>query len=442
MELKLKQYMESLGVMPSNGKILVACSGGLDSSVLVHMLYKLNYKTALAHVNFGLRQDENSREIQKLNELAEKLNLELHIYEPKTLEYANENGLSIQMAARELRYSFFETLLQANEYAFLATAHQADDNLENFFIYTLRGNMNAAYGGIALKNKKLIRPLLPFSREEILNYAGIEKISWCEDSSNEKDDYLRNRVRHHILPGIKFYYPNVLQDYYALSQDFSNWLYHLHAQCQQFLEKHSTYDAGEITFIPYSMKKNKLFIPAMNYLFKTYGFSKQNISDIIQSKKIGAAFHSSKRSIFVERKGLKLQNPSVNQHPILQNIEFKDLPKTIRFGKFKIKIKILDAFEQINMDKGWFFDTKNMRFPIQVRSYAQGDRMTLFGLDGTKKVSDILIDNKVENLEKPLIPILSDENSIFGLIPYRRSKLFVVTDNTLSTLHVDWSKSE
>ncbi len=194
-------------------KLLVASSGGIDSMVLTHLLSKLDYQISLAHCNFHLRGKESDLDEAFVVQTAKSIQIPHHIISFDTKEYAKEKNISIQMAARDLRYTWFEKLLQNQDLDFLLTAHHADDNLETFLINFSRGTGLEGLTGIPAINNKIIRTLLPFSRKEIEQYAKENKISWREDQSNKETKYLRNKLRHELIPLLKELNPSLLESF-------------------------------------------------------------------------------------------------------------------------------------------------------------------------------------------------------------------------------------
>ena len=184
-------------------KILVACSGGVDSVVLSYLLKKSGFSIALAHCNFSLRGSESDADENFVIDWADKLSIPVFTETFDTKEFAKDNKLSTQMAARELRYHWFSEILKDFNYDYVATGHHADDDLETFFINLSRGSGLQGLTGIPKVNKTIVRPLLKFSRDEILQYATKNKLKWREDSSNAGTDYLRNTLRHKVIPEYK-----------------------------------------------------------------------------------------------------------------------------------------------------------------------------------------------------------------------------------------------
>jgi len=199
-------------------KLLIAISGGVDSVVLTCLLKMLNFNVSLAHCNFQLRGEESDLDELFIKDLGEDLLLQTFIVSFNTKEYCKEKKISTQVAARELRYNYFETLIQEHSFDYVLTAHHADDNLETFLINLTRGTGLEGLAGIPLENGKIIRPLLPFSRSVILNFANEHAIKWREDKSNSEDKYVRNKIRHQVIPVLKSINPSLLSSFNNTSE--------------------------------------------------------------------------------------------------------------------------------------------------------------------------------------------------------------------------------
>ena len=203
MFIRFQQHIQKNFPFLSDSKVLIAISGGLDSVVLTHLLSKLGYTIALAHVNFQLRGDDSNKDEAFVNSLGKQLKKPVFTYISDTNNYTKQHKISVQMAAREIRYNWFEKLLVEKKYDYVLTAHHLDDSIETFFINLSRSSGLEGLTGIPEKNNRIIRPLLPFLRNEIHAYAQQNEISWREDISNATTHYLRNKIRHKLLPILK-----------------------------------------------------------------------------------------------------------------------------------------------------------------------------------------------------------------------------------------------
>ncbi len=216
---EFKEHLEGNFPKLLHEPFLIACSGGADSVVLAHLCEQLNLNFALAHAHFGLRGVESDQDASFVKDLANKYNKKYFVKHFNTEVYATNNKVSIQVAARELRYAWFEEIRQAENFSFCVTAHHADDNLETFLINLSRGTGLRGLIGIPEKTGVLARPLLPFNRAAILEYANDQQLIWREDSSNLEKKYLRNKIRHDLIPVLKSLHPRFM-DNFKQSQGF------------------------------------------------------------------------------------------------------------------------------------------------------------------------------------------------------------------------------
>lgn len=210
MRQKLSNHINSKLPFLKDKKLLIAISGGIDSVVLTHLLATLNFNISLAHCNFKLRNLESDLDEEFVKNLAEKLQIDCHSISFETEKIAQQNKESTQIAARNLRYNWFKELSKKHNFDYVLTAHHADDNLETFLINLTRGSGLDGFTGIPEINNSIVRPFLQFSRDEILNFATSNNISWREDKSNASTKYVRNKIRHQVLPVLKEINPNIL----------------------------------------------------------------------------------------------------------------------------------------------------------------------------------------------------------------------------------------
>ena len=216
---KLQKHINTNFTFLKSKKLLIAISGGLDSVVLTHLFSELKYDISLAHCNFNLRGTESDLDTKFVNNLSQKSYNQIFINYFETEKYAKEHKLSTQISARDLRYHWFQELAIEHQFDYILTAHHSDDNLETFLINLTRGTGLDGFTGIPAINENIVRPLLPFSREEILKYAIENKIEWREDASNASTKYIRNKIRHQVIPVLKEINPSLLETFAKTSME-------------------------------------------------------------------------------------------------------------------------------------------------------------------------------------------------------------------------------
>jgi len=273
----LKKHIKNRLSFLSSSKLLIAISGGVDSVVLTHLCHKLKLDFALAHCNFNLRGKESDADEQFVIQLAENLDIEVFIESFETNTYAKNNKLSTQMAARELRYDWFNRLAEQLGFEYILTAHHADDNLETFLINLSRGTGIGGLIGIPEINENVVRPLLPFSREDIKEYAKSEHLKWREDSSNASNKYLRNKLRHDVIPHLKEVNPQLLQNFNKTIEYLKDSKDIIKDRIDS-VSNHVIQDVNT-NGIRYNISEIKKLSNPKNYLYellKDYGFSEWN----------------------------------------------------------------------------------------------------------------------------------------------------------------------
>jgi tRNA(Ile)-lysidine synthase len=434
-----KRHIASLGIQIFNTRILVAVSGGVDSMTLLDLLISSGFDVGIAHVNFGLRGKESDLEEKFVQQYAMDNGLDFYCEAAETLELSKEEGLSIQMAARKLRYDFFERIANNFHYNFIATAHHADDNFENLFIYLIRNNIQAGFRGISPLSGNIVRPLLQFTRNEIVDYANANKLQWCEDSSNKKDNYLRNKIRHHIVPGIKEFYPEVMKDFMELSNDYREYLNKNHTQFECIIQKYlRVLNTGQV-LLNNEIATETNFEQILKYFFRKYGFGNQEAIKLIYSKRNGTIHSSDKAKVLITRAGwlISLAEFESDFEAIL--IEKNALPLDIILGYYRINLSNQQSELDWSDENSWYFDGDNIKYPIEIRPKRNGDRMTLFGMHGSKKISDLLIDAKIEVVDKSKLPLICDTTGILGILPLRRSAKYPINKQTKNILKITWN---
>lgn len=415
-------------------KVLVAISGGLDSVVLAHLLHQSGQQIILAHVNFTLRAEESDGDEQFVREFGKDLGVEVFVKRFETADYAVKNHLSIQVAARNLRYQWFEQLAEEQNCDYIAVAHHQDDQIETFFINLFRGSGMHGLKGMPEKNGKIIRPLLFAQRDEIEQYATKLGLSWRNDSSNTKDDYLRNRLRNNILPEI-----------YAVSPSartgIVHSLKHLAANEKLFNELISEKKTRLIhteSEMHYMLKSELSGIHRSDELLyeilRDYGCNESQ-TDAISSKiesGPGAVFYSQTHSLFIDRERIEIKK---FKEKVPEKIYFLEQETRSITEPFKLQTSILECSVNFVPERNPVvatFDLAEILFPIQIRRWQTGDRFIPFGMTGSKLVSDYFTDRHFTRSEKENSWLLCDRNGlILWVIGHRQSEIGRITSKTL-----------
>lgn len=396
-------------------KLLLAVSGGIDSMYMVKRaqsgaLFAFPVEFSVAHCNFNLRGEESDGDEAFVKEYCLRQGIEFFHKSFDTRSYARENKLSIEMAARELRYDWFASLCQ--EYGFEATvvAHNADDNAETLLLNMLRGCGSKGMRGMSADSgefpRRILRPLLDVSRESILNFMTEKHLAWREDSSNSEGQYKRNILRHEVFPVLKTLNPSYLQT-------FSKNMAHLRKAdeiCEDYYIEHK--DA--IRNIPelLSLKHwEYLLFRQMDEL----GFSEGTCQDLCRLLKSGENF--SGKSFFSPHFSLRLSSEHLDFLPIDQEDSEENCILVAAEGEYEIsgrrfRISLVKTPSELKAPKNSLYLSPSLHFPFYLRNWRKGDRIQLLGLKGSKKISDLFVDLKVAAHEKSSeVLLLQEENS-------------------------------
>ena len=421
-------------------KLLIAVSGGIDSVVLTHIFHELEYNIALAHCNFQLRGKESDGDEAFVEDLAKKLDIPVFIKKFDTLQFASEEKLSVQLAARKLRYDWFNELLHQKQYDYLITAHHADDAVETFLINLSRGTGLDGLTGIPKQNGKIIRPLLPFSREQIEKYAKEQKINWREDATNEETKYLRNKIRHKIIPILKELNPNFLSTF---SKTLDN-LQGIRAIADDRIEEVSKdviSESVDKSIFQFNIEKLKELNNPKAYLFemlKQYGFTEWNDVENLLNTQSGKYVYSNSHKLLKDREFLLLSK-IINS--VSEDIFF--IEKDSSFLKTeKISLKITETKEPVRSLKSLpstsiLIDKDLLKFPLIVRKWKEGDYFYPFEMKGKKKISKYFKDQKISNFEKENSWLLCSENDIVWVVGQRSDDRFKITDETKHIVQIE-----
>lgn len=408
-----------------SGKLILALSGGIDSMVLADLLLRAKVDFVAAHCNFHLRGEESDGDERFVKEFAEKNGLTIYVKHFDTVQYATEHGVSIEMAARDLRYSWFEELRQQLNYDYIAVAHHADDQLETFFINLLRGAGIRGLKGMRPVNGNIIRPLLDVSREEIHQYAMDNGIQWREDHTNAETQFLRNKIRHELLPVIdsisKAGRNAVLKSIGHLASE--NELY------RELLKKEMTQMVARDGKGQRLQLCTSQFSPLTSHLLfewlRDYGFNSDQVHFIYEAMngQPGTAFFSSTHRVTVERDGLEL-TPICQQNEALLELSYQQVEKDADFT--------IDHSQQVAQ-----LDYDKLTFPLQIRKWKVGDRFHPLGMKGSKLLSDFFVDQKMTTRQKEECLVLTTANDeIVWVVGRRIDDYYKVTDKTKTVLIV------
>lgn len=429
---RLEKHLEKKFGFLKDRKILIAVSGGIDSIVLTHLMHQLSYDCTLAHCNFNLRGTESDSDEAFVITLSKQLNLPVETIQFETLSYAEENKISIQMAARNLRYKWFQELTKKHHLDYIFTAHQKDDVLETFLINFTRGTGLDGLTGIPEINENIIRPLLIFDRNDIATYASENNIDWREDLSNSSTKYFRNKIRHQIVPILKELNPNLLKSFDKTLINLKESQTLVQDRIRNLKNHVTTFEENDT--IKISVKKIlELNNPKAHLyeLLKPYNFTAWKDVVNLLTAQTGKKLYSSTHRLVKSRDELiltKNTENSENSFLIFENTSQIQNPISLKISETK-------SSEGFNENTA-FLDKSLLKFPITVRKWEKGDYFYPIGMHGKKKLSKYFKDEKMSLIEKEQIWLLCSDHEIVWVIGRRLDNRYKTTNKTSTILKV------
>ncbi|QPH41516.1 tRNA lysidine(34) synthetase TilS [Pedobacter endophyticus] len=428
---QFRQFIEQHQLFAKDDKVLLAVSGGKDSVLMLHLFKAIGVNVGVAHCNFNLRGEEAQRDEHFVKMLATSLDVPVHITHFDTKKYAAENKISTQMAARDLRYHWFEQIRSEHKYECIALAQHQNDAVETVLINLVRGTGISGLHGILPKRGKLIRPLLFLSRNEIETAVAENNIGFVEDSSNLSTNYTRNKLRLQVIPHLKEINPNLEKTFEENMARFAELESFLALQVQELADNLliKRADGIYISLLDIAaLRPQKLLLYE---LLKPFGFVEKVVDAILQrlTSPSGTHFFSASHQAIINRKDLIIapQNTAdhLNQfiHPSTANI---------RFGDDEIALTFSDELKFEAVANKAFVNADRLIFPLVLRNWQNGDKFIPLGMRHLKKVSDFFIDAKVPLHLKHTTPILVNGNGqiiwIAGMRQDNRYKLTATTE--------------
>lgn len=435
----VRAYIEKQQLLAGDAPVLVGFSGGADSVALLSLLVQLDYTCIALHCNFHLRGDESIRDEEFAGETARNLGVPFHKIDFDTTAYAAEHSLSIEMAARELRYNWFEEMRQRLGAQAIAVAHHRDDSVETVLLNLIRGTGIRGLGGIRPKNGYVVRPLLTVSRSEILAWLEEQHLPYVTDSTNLSDAYTRNFIRLRVLPLLEELNPSVKASIARtadhLAETEAIYLYVVEEARRQLVEEGDRIPIARLTDYP---------SPAtiLYELLKPYGFTRQVADDIFRSlaKEPGKMFYSSDYRLLKDREYLLLSpvgKEEIQEYTFTADDVLEDIwrgPIELSFQKI-----VINSDFNIRKDKHIaYFDYDKLSFPLALRKWKEGDWFIPFGMKGRKKLSDYFSDHKFSRIDKEQTWLLCSGENILWIVGERSDNRFCIDKETKSVLVVNF----
>lgn len=414
---------------------LLACSGGKDSMVLAYALQKLQISFGIVHCNFKLRAEDSDLDENFVHDFAASQKIPFFTKDFQTKSLAQKNGQSIQMMARELRYTFFEETRLGNSFDFILTAHHLDDSLETQMINLSRGTGIKGLQGIPPQNEKILRPLHLCSRNKMDEYANFLGLKWREDISNASDNYQRNFIRHHISPVLKKSSPSFEKGYLQSLKNIQS-----DVELYQFLlgkikKEISIEEKGELEIDLKKLETYPSKTSILKFILQPFGFRDLSSIEKSNSSLTGKEFESEDYQAIINRGFLLIRKKvksSLKNHFISENDRKIEKPLALQFKKTPPEeIKLFDL-----ANDSAAFDLDKIKFPLEIRKWKNGDRFHPLGMKQSKKLSDFFIDQKVSKFDKSDYWLLCSGEAIIWIIGMRINELYKITELTKTAYFV------
>ncbi|WP_426481566.1 tRNA lysidine(34) synthetase TilS [Chryseobacterium sp. R2ACT005] len=424
---------------PENHTYLLAVSGGADSMVLASLFGDLGNKNQdsefqfhVAHINYKLRGNDSDLDQKTVQDFCEKNHIKFHLYEVSEKDRKPEN--SIQLWARELRYTFFKEIQEKEKLEFLVTAHHLNDQLETFIINLSKAAGINGLSGIPSNDNYILRPLLNFSKKEIYQFAEENTIEFREDLSNKKNDYLRNKIRNEIVPMLMETNDHFLENFKKSSLYLNQTKDFVQKQIQEIENRLTVFNQNNKILSKEKLDQESDFVKFE--ILKKYGFNQEEEIPKIFKAENNSSFFSKEYQLIVNRDELIFIDKS-NEKEIEEEIVLID---HFDFSENQININLVDYIESIDgINKGfeWDFDADKLHFPLRLRKQKEGDELYPTGFSGKKKVSKFFRDEKLSILARQKIWILTDSNdSVLGIIPFRQDRRYAKNEKTKWSLKI------
>lgn len=413
-------------------RILLAVSGGRDSMAMLHLFKEAGFKIGVAHVNFQLRGDDSMGDEEFVKDACRAFDIPFHITRVNTETYAQQHGLSIQMAARALRYSWFDELLVEHHYKYLATAHHLNDSIETVLLHLIKGSSLDGLTGIPLSNGNRIRPLLFATQIQIEKYVADHSILWREDRSNLTDDYQRNFIRHKIVPLLKEINPSLENTFKAGQQKLKGQA-EMMALGLSSLKKDSVQTNGhQIRIQKKGLEAVKNKASVLLQIIKEYNFNLDQAINIIQAMngQSGKRFLSNSHQLVVDREYLIVSLFLESMEVVIIDTD----QTSAHLEPLMLTMTRVSGFDLKRDQTEALLDASSLEFPLTWRKWKPGDYFYPLGMEHKRKVSDFLIDEKISVADKNSVTVIESAGQICWVVGYRIDNRFKITPKTTSTI--------
>lgn len=421
--------------------VLLAVSGGLDSTVMAHLFYEARLRFAMAHCNFQLRGEASNEDEDFVRQMAARMGVTFFTTNFETKKFAEANKISVQEAARELRYQWLNEIAEKNHYTWIATAHHQDDSVETLLLNLIKGCGLRGLHGILPKQRKVIRPLMFTDRKSIENWAKEMNLQWREDASNATDAYDRNKIRHHLIPEIEKINPAFRKTAMTSIRNFSETQQIFDHYVAHFRDEAFIVHNGRLCLKKSAFKFGEANRTLLYELLAPFGFNNQQVEQILLGfdAKPGGMFYSPSHHLLNDRE-LLIITPAMKDEAIGEIVVAEGTPVLNLPGGtllFELQDELPTDFPKDNNIA--YFDADKLRFPLLLRRWQKGDKFQPLGMGGkTKKVQDFFSDLKISRLDKEQVWILESQGTICWIVGLRTDERFKIDGTTKTCWKLQW----
>jgi len=440
---RFQGFIAEKKIFSKNQRLLLAVSGGLDSVVLCNLCHQSGFDFTIAHCNFHLRGDESERDENFVRALGEKYGRKVLVKHFDTEKYAEGKKISIQVAARDLRYAWFNELVDSSALTdgspinYIVTAHHLDDNIETLLMHFFRGTGIAGLRSMPVSQGKIIRPLLFARKEELRAFATAQQLEWVEDSSNETDKYSRNYFRHQLIPIVQKIYPEVIGNLAANIDRFND----IEVLYMQAIDRHKkkllTQKGNEMHIPALQLKKSEPLHSICYEIIKDYGFSPSQVHELIDllDSDSGKYILSATHRIIKNRNWL-IVAPTQNESSQIILIEQEEKNVPFPRGDLRLDYFLAEHYKLLRADNIAQLDIGQIKFPLLLRKWKQGDYFYPFGMRKKKKLSRFFIDEKLSRTGKEETWVIEANKKIIWVVGMRIDDRFKITPRTKQILRI------
>ena len=436
---KFRSFIHQHWFFQPGDTLLLAVSGGIDSVVLTHLCFQSKLSFVICHCNFQLRGSESERDEQFVKDLGKKYSAEVLVKKFDTESYAAENKISIQVAARELRYKWFGQLIEEGKANWIVTAHHLDDNIETVLMNIFKGTGLPGLRGMLPKSGKIVRPLLFARKEDLVDFAKQNSLTWVEDSSNQSDKYSRNYLRHQLIPIIEKIYPAAVENLADNIQRFSELEKFYNQAVKAELRKMVEIKNEEIHVPVLKLKKCASPSTVVYELITQYGFAPHRVDEVIHllDSETGKYLLSSSHRILKNRNWIVI---SPLDRALQEQVVVEKEESAISFAEGKLGIRKKTAAEEKLQSKNGtaLLDADKIEYPLLLRKWKQGDYFYPLGMPKKKKLARFFIDQKLSLTQKEKAWVLEMNKKIIWVVGMRIDDRFKITDSTKQVLEITY----